>query len=144
MAPMSWTRVTIAGKPADAFTPPGPPACFALIYLHGVGQETLAVKPVYTHMLCELGFACVCPSGGYSWWADRTCPSFDPTRTAERYVLDDVLPYARQTWGVGRRAVGLFGVSMGGQGALRIAFKHPDIFPVVAGIAPAIDYHEWY
>ena len=29
---------------------------------------------------------------------------------------------------------------MGGQGALRLAYKHPDLFPVVAAISPAIDY----
>jgi S-formylglutathione hydrolase FrmB len=29
---------------------------------------------------------------------------------------------------------------MGGQGALRLAFKHPNIFPIVAAISPAIDY----
>jgi S-formylglutathione hydrolase len=33
---------------------------------------------------------------------------------------------------------------MGGQGALRLAFKHPDLFPVVAGVSPAVDYHELY
>ncbi|MEK6216103.1 MAG: alpha/beta hydrolase-fold protein, partial [Boseongicola sp.] len=31
--------------------------------------------------------------------------------------------------------------SMGGQGALRLALKHPSTFPVVAAIAPAIDFH---
>ena len=29
---------------------------------------------------------------------------------------------------------------MGGQGALRLAYKRPSIFPVVAAISPAIDY----
>jgi S-formylglutathione hydrolase FrmB len=29
---------------------------------------------------------------------------------------------------------------MGGQGALRFAYKYPNVFPVVAAIAPAIDY----
>jgi S-formylglutathione hydrolase len=30
---------------------------------------------------------------------------------------------------------------MGGQGALRLAMKYPDTFPIAAGISPAIDYH---
>ncbi len=29
---------------------------------------------------------------------------------------------------------------MGGQGALRLAFKQPRLFPVVAALSPAIDY----
>jgi S-formylglutathione hydrolase len=33
---------------------------------------------------------------------------------------------------------------MGGQGALRLAFKHPRLFPVAAAIAPSLDYHERY
>src|SRR5205823_10285623 len=44
----------------------------------------------------------------------------------------------------GPRAVGLLGIGMGGQGALRLAFKYPDRFPVVAALAPAIEYHELY
>ena len=33
---------------------------------------------------------------------------------------------------------------MGGQGALRFAFKHPQLFPIVAAISPAIDYQMRY
>src|SRR5262249_13823209 len=64
--------------------------------------------------------------------------------TAERYVLDDVMPFARQRWGLLPRAVGLLGVSVGGAGALRLAFRHPDAFPVVAAVAPTVDFHEVY
>jgi S-formylglutathione hydrolase FrmB len=31
---------------------------------------------------------------------------------------------------------------MGGQGALRMAYKYPDLFPTVAAISPAIDYQK--
>ena len=44
----------------------------------------------------------------------------------------------------GTSAVGLLGVGMGGQGALLLAFKQPELFPVVAGIASSIEYHELY
>ena len=33
---------------------------------------------------------------------------------------------------------------MGGQGALRLAFKHPELFAAAAALAPAIDCHELY
>jgi S-formylglutathione hydrolase len=136
--------VEIEGKPADIFDPPTGRPRFGLIYLHGVGQETLADKPVYTGLFAELGVSCVCPRGGYSWWSDRICADYDPNRTAEDYVVNTVRPFLLQRWALSERSVGLFGISMGGQGALRIAFKYPDVFPVVAGIAPAIDYHEYY
>ena len=64
--------------------------------------------------------------------------------TPERYLLHSVVPFFRERWGLTPRGIGLMGISMGGQGALRLAFKHPDLFPVVAAIAPAIEYHELY
>lgn len=76
-----------------------------------------------------------------SWWADRVCPEFDPVLTAERHLLDNVLPWMRERWG---KAVAVAGISMGGQGALRLGFKYPDLFPVVAGVASAIEYERWY
>jgi S-formylglutathione hydrolase len=62
----------------------------------------------------------------------------------ERHLLEAVLPFFRERWGVGPRSVGLLGMSMGGQGALRLAFKNPDLFPAVAALAPVIEYHEFY
>jgi esterase/lipase superfamily enzyme len=138
-----WMHVDIAGKPAEVFDPPAPPR-FGLIHLHGVGEETYADKPVFTRLLGELGLGCVCPRGRRSWWADRICPEFDPAVTAERYVVESVRPFVIARWGLADRRIGLTGIGMGGQGALRIAFKHPETFPVVAAIAAAVDYHDWY
>jgi len=138
-----WARVDIAGKPVEVFDPPGGPR-YGLIHLHGVGEETYADKPVFTTLLGELRLACVCPRGRRSWWGDRVCAEFDPAITPERYLLESVLPFMVARWGLRDRQIGLTGISMGGQGALRLAFKHPATFPVVAAIAPAIDYHELY
>jgi S-formylglutathione hydrolase len=141
----TWTRIDIAAKPADLLDPSGTGRPrFGLLYLHGYGLETLSGNLVYTRLLAGRGLACVCPHGQHSWWADRVCTEFDSQRTPERHLLDHVLPFFRERWGLEPRAIGLFGVSMGGQGALRLAFKHPRLFPVVAGISPAIDYHEFY
>ena len=80
------------------------------------------------------------PRGGRSWWADRICDEFDPTVTAERHVVGTVVEWIGTRWGVQPPRIALLGTSMGGQGALRMAFKHPNRFPVVAAISPAIDY----
>lgn len=138
-----WSVVEVAGKTADVFDPPDRPP-LGLIFLHGVGRETLASRPVYTKLLERGKIACVCPHGDLSWWTDRVWPPFDPQLTAERHVVEQVLPFARQRWCLGERAVGLFGISMGGQGALRLGFKHPRLFPAVAGVSSALDYHDWY
>lgn len=140
-----WSTVDVAGKPAEVFDPPDADRPrFAILFLHGYGLETLHDRPAFSRVLEELRFACVCPHGGRSWWTDRVCPEFDPHITTERYLLESVLPFVRQRWQLAPPAIGLLGISMGGQGALRLAFKHPATFPVVAGISSALDYHDLY
>jgi S-formylglutathione hydrolase len=141
----NWSRQQIAGKPADVYEPPGPGRPrFAVLHLHGVGLETLLDKPAFTRLFEELKLACVCPHGGRCWWGDRLCADFDERVTPERYLLEHVLPFFWERWNLKPPAIGLQGISMGGQGALRLAFKHPNVFPVVAGIASALDYHDLY
>jgi S-formylglutathione hydrolase len=141
----AWTKLAIAGKEADIFDPPGTsPPRFGILFLHGYGRETLPDYPAFSQPLDDLGMACVCPHGQRSWWGDRVCKEFDPQITPERYLIDNVLPFFRVRWGIVPPRIGLLGISMGGQGALRLEFKHPDLFQAVAGISSALDYHELY
>jgi S-formylglutathione hydrolase len=141
----TWNRLEIAGKPADVYDPPGPHhPRFGVLHLHGYGLETLRDNPAYTRWFRELNLACVCPHGQRSWWGDRLCAEFDPHVTPEQFLLGKVMPFFRERWGLVARSVGLQGISMGGQGALRLAFKHPHLFPVVAAVSAAVDYHERY
>jgi S-formylglutathione hydrolase len=141
--PGEWTNVEIAGKPADVFDPRGRPR-FGILHLHGGDLETLRDRPAFTKLFEELHLGCVCPHGQWCWWGDRISPEFDPGLTPEQHVVANVLPFCQERWQLGSRAVGLMGISMGGQGALRLAFKHPDLFPAVAGISSSIDFHEMY
>src|SRR5262245_50053017 len=125
-----WTAETVAGKRVDAYEPPRRPR-FGVVFLHGVGLETLSGNAAWTAVLEELDLACLCPHGRESWWTDRIYPDFDPAVTAERFILDSVVPHFEQRWVIRPRALGITGISMGGQGALRIAFKHPEAFPAV-------------
>ncbi|MCS6850150.1 MAG: alpha/beta hydrolase-fold protein [Gemmataceae bacterium] len=143
--PGTWTQEWIGGKPADVFQPADTPKPrFGLLHLHHAGLGTLSEQPVFVRWLDHFRLACICPRGGMSWWADRLCPSFDPHITPERHLLQHVLPHFEVRWGLRPGAVGLHGIGMGGQGALRLAFKYPRLFPAVAAISSAIDYHEWY
>jgi pimeloyl-ACP methyl ester carboxylesterase len=138
-----WSVVEIAGKPADVYEPAGGPR-FGVLYLHPLGLEMLRDNPVFTSLFAELRLGCIAPHGGRSWWADRICPEFDPKITPERHLLEHVLPYFPARWGISPPGIGLLGISMGGQAALRLAFKYPQRFSVVAGISSALDHHEWY
>jgi S-formylglutathione hydrolase len=144
---MIWTQLDLAGHPADVYAPPGGSLRFGVLFLHPASfmlHPCQALGPAFTRLFDELNLACLCPHGGLSWWADRLCPDFDPGRTAERYLLDSVVPFFAQHWKLGPRAIGLLGIEMGGQGALRLAFKYPDRFPVVSAISPAIEYDRLY
>jgi S-formylglutathione hydrolase FrmB len=138
-----WTREAVADKTVDVFDPPAKPR-FAAIFLHGVGLETLADNPAFSAELAKRNLACVCPHGQRGWWLDKVSTDFDPRLTPEQFIVDHVVPFARSRWNLGARTLGVFGISMGGQGALRLAFRHPKLFPVAAGIASAIDFHELY
>ena len=138
----SWQEETVGGHPCDVFEPSEPnPHNHAVIYLHGVHLERLVDNQPFTDQFDRHGLVVVSPMTARSWWTDRVCEEFDDSLTAEHHVLENVLPYVQQRWKTGDRQVGLLGTSMGGQGALRISYKHPRIFPVVSAIAPAIDFH---
>lgn len=140
----TWRTVDVGGRPAAVYDPPGGRPRFGVLYLHSLAQETLEGDGAFEAAFAEHRLACVCPSGGPAWWVDRACAGFDAARTPQRYLLDDVLPYFAQAWGLRPPGVGLLGVSMGGQGALRLAFDRPETFPVVAALASAVECHELY
>jgi S-formylglutathione hydrolase len=141
----AWASVKIGGKAADVYDPAGNGRPrFGLIYLHGASLETLTGNPVAARLFDELHLACVCPHGDYSWWSDRIWSRFDPHVSAEKHILQAIVPYFRERWQIKPPALGLFGFSMGGQGALRLAFKYAELFPAVAAVSSAIEYYELY
>jgi pimeloyl-ACP methyl ester carboxylesterase len=141
----TWTQLEIAGKAADVYDPAGNARPrFGVLYLHGASLETLTGRAVPTRLFDEMRLGCVCPHGDYSWWTDRIWPKFDARVTAEKYLVESVVPFFGERWGLTPPAIGLLGFSMGGQGALRLAFKQPEKFPAVAAISPAIEYYELY
>src|SRR2546421_88724 len=118
--PGTWSIVEIAGKPADVYEPKGPERPrFGILHLHSADRESLRERPAFTDRFDELRLACVCPRGLGSWWSNRTCVEFDAHVTAERHLLDSVVPFFGQRWTFGPRYIGLLGIDMGGQGALR-------------------------
>ena len=138
-----WTEIEIAGHPCDLFTPSRPhPHGFVALYLHGVHLQRLKDHAVWGELFEQHGLRVVAPMTQRSWWTDRICREFDPRRTAERHLLDEVVPWIGRELGSAPPRIGLLGTSMGGQGALRISYKHPQLFPVVAALSPAIDYYQ--
>jgi S-formylglutathione hydrolase FrmB len=139
----NWSEIDLAGHSCRVFEPSTPtPHNRVIIYLHCSRSASLRNYPEFTQQLENHGLRVIEPVTGQSWWTDRIWPEFDPQITAEAYVLQHVVPYAAERWGARLPQLALLGVSMGGQGALRIAYKHPNMFPTVAAISPAIDFQK--
>jgi enterochelin esterase-like enzyme len=83
----------------------------------------------------------VMPQGDQSFWSNHSVG--DDERWGD-YVAFDLVSYIDATYRTlptaASRAIG--GLSMGGFGALQLAFNHPDIFGTVGGHSPALlDYN---
>jgi S-formylglutathione hydrolase FrmB len=147
----TWREVTIGGHPCDVFEPAvRHPKAYVLLYLHGVHLNRLVDKRPFIDEFQRHGLTVVAPFTQRSWWTDIICQEFDPNLTAQQHVLQNVVPWIEGTYGAGPgkqnlpTKIGLFGTSMGGQGALRLSYKFPNLFPVAAAISPAIDYYLRY
>lgn len=139
-----WTRETVADKAVDIYSLPNDQQPrFGVLFLHPLGLETLVDNKAYTRWFDEYRMVCLCPHSQRSWWTDRICPEFDDNMSAENFLLEHVMPLFLR-WNLAPRKIAVMGISMGGQGALRLAFKHAEKFPVVAGISSAIEYHELF
>ena len=137
----NWSVIDVAGHPCEVHAPPEPAAGRAVIYLHGVRERWLQEMPVLRDLVERHRLPVLAPRTGRSWWVDRIVPSFDARITPERYVVDTIRAEVGRRFGVAAPGIALLGTSMGGQGALRIAYRHPAIFPIAAAVAPAIDFH---
>ncbi len=71
---------------------------------------------------------------------------FDGSQKWETFIVAELIPHLRASYALaaGREKTIVSGISMGGQGSLRLALKHPDTFGGVAsleaGIEPALRF----
>lgn len=79
----------------------------------------------------------VTPSAGRSFYLDYR----DGSERWESFILDELLPRIREQFNVVETPAGTLvgGISMGGMGSLRMAFKHPGRFAAVAALEPGIE-----
>jgi S-formylglutathione hydrolase FrmB len=112
------------------------------VYLHCSEVASLRGYAPFVEQFDRHGLRVIEPVTGRSWWTSHIWPDFDDKISAEAYVLEHVVPLVAERWDSRPPQLALLGISMGGQGALRMAYKHPNIFPTVAAIAPAIDFQK--
>src|SRR5580698_11165744 len=81
-------------------------------------------------------FLIVTPAAGASFYIN----SRDGQRRYEDFFLQEFIPGVEKRYRVqpGRRSRGIAGISMGGYGALHIAFRHPQLFAAVGAHSAAL------
>lgn len=109
---------------------PGPiPLCVVLMGGGGSRQSLVDCQPLFDQwwaegVLAPMVFAT--PSAGMSYYLDW-----------DSFILDEFIPHLRASFNTGATAI--MGISMGGYGALKIAFAHPEHFAAVAVMNPMIE-----
>ncbi len=138
-----WDAVEVAGHTCHLYEPSKPsPHGTTVLYLHGLRAARLKYRSGIVEQMELHGLRVIEPEGDFSWWVDRISVRFDPEITGEQYILKHVLPFLAEHWDCRPPRIALLGASMGGQGALRLAYIYPDKFPVVAALYPSIDFQK--
>ncbi|ANW95352.1 XynC protein [Wenyingzhuangia fucanilytica] len=116
---------------------------YAVVYLlHGAGGDYktwLAKAPKVKAYADLYNVIIVCPDGGKtSWYFDSPV---DKTMQYETYISKELILSIDQNYNtipdIKHRAIS--GFSMGGHGALYLAFKHPDVWGAAASMSGGVD-----
>ena len=115
-----------------------------LYFLHGLGEgEQTLLRSGGWGLIEDLrrekkigDFLLVAPEGRASFFIN----SADGQDRYNDFLLTEFLPYIESQYHIirDRRARGVTGLSMGGFGALRLAFAHPELFSSVSAQSPAL------
>jgi S-formylglutathione hydrolase FrmB len=115
-----------------------------LYFLHGLGDnEQMFLRSGGLDLLEDLRsnheigeFLVVTPAGDSSFYIN----SYDHRVRYEDFLLQEFIPSIEQHYRIrlGRSSRGIAGISMGGYGALRLAFAHPDLFGAVSAHSAAL------
>lgn len=131
--------------PASYSSPAAKTRLYPVLYLlHGLGgnEQTMAVDGEWTALqdLRRDGkagdFLVVAPDGGETFYIN----SRDGKTLYGDFFLREFMPFIASTYRVRpqRASRGITGFSMGGFGAMRIAFAHPDLFGSVSAHSAAL------
>lgn len=129
--------------------------CPALFYLAGLTctEETFAIKAHAQRLAAQLGFILISPDTsprgeqvaqgdhwdigqGAGFYINATQAPWAAHYQMERFVAEELYALVREQFAVQTDSIGIFGHSMGGHGALTLAFKYPEKFKSVSAFAP--------
>ncbi len=130
-------------------------SCAALYYLAGLTctEETFVIKAHAQRLAAQLGLILISPDTsprgntveeGDSWdigqgagfYINATQAPWAEHFQMESYLIEELYPHLMTELPILSHAVGVFGHSMGGHGALTLAWKYPEKFKSVSAFAP--------
>lgn len=130
-------------------------SCPTLYYLAGLTctEETFVIKAHAQRLAAQLGLILISPDTsprgddveqGDSWdigqgagfYINATQAPWQQHFQMESYLIDELYPLVVKEFPIQADAIGIFGHSMGGHGALTLAWKYPDKFKSVSAFAP--------
>jgi S-formylglutathione hydrolase FrmB len=127
-----------------AYDQPTPKRLPVLYFLHGLGDDEQTLFRTGGWALIDdlraqhkIGdFLTVAPEGKASFYVN----SADGKVRYGDFLLQEFMPYIEHKYRItpGRQGRGVTGISMGGYGALRLAFLHPELFSSVSAQGPAL------
>ena len=130
-------------------------SCPTLYYLAGLTctEETFVIKVHAQRLAAQLGLILISPDTsprgddveqGDSWdigqgagfYINATQAPWQKNFQMESYLIDELYPLVLKEFPIQTDEIGIFGHSMGGHGALTLAWKYPDKFKSVSAFAP--------
>lgn len=130
-------------------------SCPTLYYLAGLTctEETFVIKAHAQRLAAQLGFILISPDTsprgddveqGDSWdigqgagfYINATQAPWKQHFQMESYLIEELYPLVLNEFPVQADAIGIMGHSMGGHGALTLAWKYPEKFKSVSAFSP--------
>ncbi len=128
--------------PAQYFDEDEKEVPYSVVYLlHGYSgkySDWIKHKPELEDLASQYDMIFVCPDGQDSWYFDSP---IDPKMQFETYITQELIPFIDENYrtrGDGANR-GIAGLSMGGHGALWLAFRHPDLFSACGSMSGGVD-----
>jgi len=121
--------------------PEGSQPAATLYLLHGYSgnySNWVNNAPHIKHLVDHYGYMVVCPDGGFdSWYWDTANKDYQ----YETFITKELIPFVETKYAIdGKRTNrGITGLSMGGHGALYLAFRHQDLFAFAGSTSGGVD-----
>lgn len=130
----------VVAVPANYFSDSNTKNYPVVYLLHGYSDDYAyySTKMDIAKAASDYGIIIVCPDGRDSWYWDSPV---DPKMQMESFITQELVPAVdcryRTIDSASRRAIA--GLSMGGQGSLWLAIRHPDIWGNAASMSGGVD-----